>query len=327
MESFGKQEAGVLLQEPTEEKLTTPSYSYENKEEELSFEDFMDMVENKLTETEKKDNETNEDFLNRTKEEKKLFLESIKDEKKRNAAKVMFDAQEYVNQFNLGLEEGELPIKLKGSELQRDVANFIFENDNKEEVAELWRIYDKFFRLGGKKAEELGEGMKSAILSMVGLKKILMKNYVAEVIFTEPNIDVFNSIDMIAMMNVKNDEDGKALFFQVKSLNGEKVSNVKWEKFDSDDLEWNTKFDEKENNFKKGCSGYLEERSDTFDKIGKENIFAVFVRLPIKYNGKTSVDIDGEPHQALEKFIVEKIDGDNSNLVKRNKDAIVKNSK
>lgn len=327
MESFGKQDAGVLLQEQTEEKLSASPYFSENKEENVSFEDFMDMVEDKLSETEKKDNETKKDFLNRIKEEKKLFLENIKDEKKKNAAKVMFDAQEYVNQFKFGLEEGDLPIKLKGSELQRDVANFIFENENKEDVAELWRMYDKFFKLGGNETKILGEGMKSAILSMVGLKKILTKNYNAEVIFTDPNIDVFYSIDAVAIIKTKNNEDGKALFFQVKSLNGEKVSGVEWKKFNSNELEWNTGFNEKENNFKKGCAKYIEERSDTFNKIGKENISAVFVRLPIKYNGKTSVDIDGEPHQALEKFIVEKIDSDNPNLVKINKDDILENSK
>lgn len=325
MESFGKQEAGVLLEEPPIEKLVNPSFF--DEADSLSFEDFLDALENELASEEKEDGETNEHFLNKIKEIKNFFVERLKNEKNKDVARVMFDIQEYVNQFNFKLEKGELPIKLKGSELQRDSADFIFRNENKKEIAEFWRIYDKFFKLGGKKVAENGEGMKSAILSMVGLKKILMKNYIADVIFTKPDVDVFNSIDMIAMAKVKNDEERSVLFFQVKSLSGEKVSNVKWEKFDSDDLEWNTKFEEKENNFKKGCAEYLEDRSDTFDKIGKEKISAVFVRLPIKYNGKTSVDIDGEPHPALEKFIVEKIDGDNPNLVKINKDDIVKNFK
>lgn len=318
MESFGKQETGVLLQEPTEEKLTTSSYSYENKEEKLSFEDFMDMIENKLTETEKKDNETNEDFLNRTKEEKKLFLESIKDEKKRNAAKVMFGAQEYVNQFNLGLEEGELPIKLKGSELQRDVANFIFENDNKEEVAELWRIYDKFFRLGGKEAESLGKGMKSAILSMVGLKKILMKNYIMDVSFTQPDIDVFYSIDMLASAKTKNSDEERLLLFQIKSLNESNVPKIKWKQFGSKDLAWMTGLDEKENNFLKGCNHFLNEKSNRLSQINKDDISALFVRLPIMQDDISSIDSMGEPNKHMESYVVQKLDESNHRLAKRN---------
>lgn len=314
-----------MLQEPPLGKLANPSFF--DEADNLPFEDFLDALENELASAEKEDGETNEHYLNEIKERKKFFLENLKNEKNKDAAGVMFDIQEYVNQFNFGLEKGELPIKLKGSELQRDSADFIFKNENKEELAEFWRIYDKFFKLGGKDVTKNGEGMKNAILSMVGLKKILTKNYIAEVFFTEPDVDVFNSIDMVARMDVKNDEKRKVLFFQVKSLNGEKISNVKWEKFDSDNLEWNTKFEEKENNFKKGCAKYLDDKAGIFNKIGKENISAVFVRLPIKYNGKASVGIDGEPHQALEKFIVEKIDGDNPNLAKINKYDILKNSK
>lgn len=325
MESFREQESGVLLQDPPIEKLADSSFFEEA--DSLPFEEFLDALENELASAEKEDGETNEYYLNKIKETKKFFIERLKNEKNKNAARVMFDIQEYVNQFNFGLEKEELPIKLKGSELQRDSADFVFKNENKEELAEFWRIYDKFFKLGGKKVAENGEGMKNAILSMVGLKKILTKNYIAEVFFTEPDVDVFNSIDMVARMDVKNDEERKVLFFQVKSLSGEKISNVKWKKFDSDDLGWNTKFEEKENNFKKGCAKYLNDKASIFNKIGKENISAVFVRLPIRDNGKVSVDIDGEPHQALEKFIVEKIDGDNPNLAKINKYDIMKNSK
>jgi len=305
------------LEKPTTDELIAPSFFEEA--EEAPFEDFLDMVENKLATMEKNDNETNEDYLNRVGEEKKLFLENIKDEKNKNAAEIMFDAQGYVNQLNLGLEKGDLPIKLKGSELQKDVANFIFKNNNKEEVAELWRIYDKFFKLGGRKAVEKGEGMKSAILSMVGLKKILTKNYVVDVIFTEPNIDVFYSVDVIAMANIENDEERKALLFQIKSLNGEKITDVIWEKFDSEDFGWNTKFGEKENNFKKGCGKYFNSNADIFSKIDKSNISAIFTRLPIKFNEKASVDITGEPREELEKYIVSKIDDGNLSLVKRNK--------
>jgi len=317
MESIGRQEAVSLLEKPMTDDLDNPSFFKDA--EEVSFEDFLDMVENKLATMEKNENETNEDYLNMVKGERKLFLEKIKDEKKKNAAEIMFDAQGYVNQLNFGLEKGELPIKLKGSELQKDVANFLFKNNNQEEVKELWRIYDKFFKLGGKKAIESGEGMKSAILSMVGLKKILTKNYIADVIFTEPNIDVFYSIDVIAMANVENDKERKSMLFQIKSLNGEKITDVIWENFDSEDLSWNTKFGEKENNFKKGCKKYFNSNADIFSKIDKSNISAIFARLPIKSEGKSSIDMMGEPHEELEKYIVSKIDDENPNLAKRNK--------
>ena len=316
MENFGKQDAGVLLQEPTEEKLIASPYSYENKEEEVSFEDFMDMVEDKLSETEKKENETKQDFLNRIKEEKKLFLENIKDEKKKNAAKVMFDAQEYVNQFKLGLEEGELPIKLKGSELQRDVANFIFENKNKEEVAELWRMYDKFFKLGGDETKILGEGMKSAILSMVGLKKILTKNYFMDVGFSDPRIDVFYSIDMMASAKTK-DKDEKLLLLQIKSLSENKVSKLKWEQFDNGNFDWTTGIGDKENNFLKGCNHFLNDKSDELNQIGKKNISALFVCLPVANGNFPLINIDGESSKILEEYVVQKLDESNLRLAKR----------
>ena len=115
MESIGRQEAVSLLEKPMTDDLDNPSFFKDA--EEVSFEDFLDMVENKLATMEKNENETNEDYLNMVKGERKLFLEKIKDEKKKNAAEIMFDAQGYVNQLNFGLEKGELPIKLKGSEL------------------------------------------------------------------------------------------------------------------------------------------------------------------------------------------------------------------
>lgn len=316
MESFRKQEDGVLLQEPTEEKLISSPYFDENKEEEVSFEDFMDMVEDKLSETEKKDNETNEDFLNRIKKEKELFLESIKNEKKRNAARVMFDAQEYVNQFNFKLEKGELPIKLKGSELQRDVANFIFENDNKEEVAELWRIYDKFFKLGGNETKILGEGMKSAILSMVGLKKILTKNYFMDVGFSDPRIDVFYSIDMMASAKTK-DKDEKLLLLQIKSLSENKVSELKWEQFDNGNFDWTAGLDYKKNNFLKGCNHFLNDKSDKLKQIGEKNISALFVCLPVANGNFPLISIAGEPSKILEAYVVQKLDESNFRLAKR----------
>jgi len=41
--------------------------------------------------------------------------------------------------------------------------------------------------------------------------------------------------------------------------------------------------------------------------------------LPIKSEGKSSIDMMGEPHEELEKYIVSKIDDENPNLAKRNK--------
>lgn len=316
MESFEKQETGVLLQDPPVEKLVNPSFF--DEAEDLSFEDFVDMVENKLAEIEKNENETNEDFLNRVKEERKLFLDNIKIEKNKNVAEIMFEAQGYVNQLNLGLEEGDLPIKLKGSELQKDVANFIFKNNNKEEVAELWRIYDKFFKLGGKKAVENGEGMKSAILSMVGLKKILMKNYMMDVSFTEPDIDVFYSIDMLASAKTKNSEEEKLLLFQIKSLNESNVPKIKWKQFGSKDLAWMTGLDEKENNFLKGCNHFLNEKSNRLSQINKDDISALFVRLPIRQDDISSIDSMGEPNKHMESYVVQKLDESNHRLAKRN---------
>lgn len=316
MESFGKQEAGVLLQEPTPEKLVTPSFFDET--EDVSFEDFLDTVENKLAMIEKKKEETNEDYLNRMGEERNLFLENIKDEKKKNVAEIMFDVQGYVNQLNLGLENGELPIKLKGSELQKDVANFIFKNNNKEEVAELWRIYDKFFKLGGKKAVENGEGMKSAILSMVGLKKILTKNYLMDVGFTEPDIDVFYSIDVMAFAKTIKGDEERLLLFQIKSLNGESVSNVKWDQFGNKDLAWITGLDEKENNFLKGCNHFLDEKQNRLNGVNNDNVSALFVRLPVRYEGISSINSLGEPNSFLEDYVVNKLNESNGRLAKRN---------
>ena len=314
MESFNKQGTDSLLQEPVFEKTVSPAFFDEG---DFLFEDFVDLVENKLAETEKKKNETNEDYLSRVNEEKKFFLENLKNKKNKDVARAMFDVQEYVNQLTLGLEKGELPIKLKGSELQKDVANFIFENNNKEEVSELWRIYDKFFKLGGKKAIESGEGMKSAILSMVGLKKILTKNYLMDVGFTEPNIDVFYSIDVMAFAKTIKSDEEKLLLFQIKSLNESNISKVKWKQFGSEDLAWITGLDEKENNFLKGCKHFLNDKRDRLNGVNNDNIPVLFVRLPVKYEGISSIDNMGEPNSFLEDYVVKKLDESNGRLAKR----------
>ncbi|MEK7142345.1 MAG: hypothetical protein AAB818_02045, partial [Patescibacteria group bacterium] len=314
MESFNKQGTDSLLQESMFEKTVSPAFFDEG---DLPFEDFVDLVENKLAETEKKKNETNEDYLSRVNEEKKFFLENLKNEKNKDVARAMFDVQEYVNQLTLGLEKGELPIKLKGSELQKDVANFIFENNNKEEVSELWRIYDKFFKLGGKKAIESGEGMKSAILSMVGLKKILTKNYLMDVGFTEPNIDVFYSIDVMAFAKTIKSDEEKLLLFQIKSLNESNISKVKWKQFGSEDLAWITGLDEKENNFLKCCKHFLNDKRDRLNGVNNDNIPVLFVRLPVKYEGISSIDNMGEPNSFLEDYVVKKLDESNGRLAKR----------
>ena len=316
MESMGKQETGVLLQEPTVEESAKPSFF---DEENLPFEDFVDMVENELATVEKREGETSEGYLNRIKEERKFFLGKIKDEKKKNVAKIMFDAQEYLVQFGVGVEKGDLPIKLKGAELQRDVAEFIFENNKLEEVTEIWRMYDKFFRSGGIGAQRMGEGMKSAILSMVGMKKILTKNYFAEVKFTIPEVDVFYSIDMVATAKTENPKKGKLFFFQIKSLNGEKVTDVNWKQFGFGGLDWEAGngLGDKENNFKKGCGKYLEDNNDKFGDIDRDDFSAIFARLPVKSGGKSAIDMMGEPREELEQYVVDQLEIHNPELVKR----------
>ncbi|MEK7069519.1 MAG: hypothetical protein AAB962_00485, partial [Patescibacteria group bacterium] len=81
MESFNKQGTDALLQESMFEKTVSPAFFDEG---DLPFEDFVDLVENKLAETEKNKNETNEDYLSRIQEERKFFLENLKNEKNKD---------------------------------------------------------------------------------------------------------------------------------------------------------------------------------------------------------------------------------------------------
>ena len=135
--------------------------------------------------------------------------------------------------------------------------------------------------------------------------------------FTEPNIDVFYSIDVMAFAKTIKSDEEKLLLFQIKSLNESNISKVKWKQFGSEDLAWITGLDEKENNFLKCCKHFLNDKRDRLNGVNNDNIPVLFVRLPVKYEGISSIDNMGEPNSFLEDYVVKKLDESNGRLAKR----------
>lgn len=253
---------------------------------------------------------------------KKEFQNNLIDENKINLTDILFGIEELILRDEMAekKEERTKSMKIEDVKLQQKIAYFI--DDNKKDLKllkDFWDGYDRIFKNDGDETIVNGEMLKHGILAPIALKNILDNKYnkgkekKMEFIYSTPKDDVNRSIDMMAI----NEKDKIITLIQVKGdvMNiGELKERIR-PKMKSEDKEGknliymikeedfssrDTSMGNKLNEFNSGCAGYMSEHGETLKGF---TALGIYIHVPFMIDGQSLIDINGQPHESLEKFI------------------------